>query len=237
MKSNKKARPGNPNGKKPSSGAKPTPKAMETMATPPRAHAKKQKPVAVKARGKAKATNSQKPPTSPKTVPPMNTKRPGGRPNDLSWHERYLVAYANSGTIKDACKAAGINRHTYEAHRAKFVDFNAACALIDVECADEAERELFLRAVRGWNEPVYQGGELVGTILVKSDRLLEFFLKHRRPEIYGDKTKVEHSGKVELTDEDVVTRGRNAIAGMTLTLMASLKGATPPTATSTPAHP
>jgi hypothetical protein len=222
MKSNKKAPPGNSTAKKPSIVAKAAPKEK---ASSPRAPAKKQPTAAVKAHGKVKATNSPRPLPSTKTVPPMNTKRPGGRPNDLSWHDRYLVAYAKFGTIKDACKAAGINRHTYEAHRVKFSDFDQACAVVDIECADEADRELFLRAVRGWQEPVYQGGELVGTILVKSDRLLEFYLKHRRPEIYGDKTKVEHSGKIELTDEDVVARGRAASQGIIATLQASIKGA------------
>jgi hypothetical protein len=222
MKSNKKAPPGNSTAKKPAIVAKAAPKAK---ASSPRAPAKKQPTAAVKAHGKVKATNSPRPLPSTKTVPPMNTKRPGGRPNDLSWHDRYLVAYAKFGTIKDACKAAGINRHTYEAHRAKFPDFDQECAVVDVECADEADRELFLRAVRGWQEPVYQGGELVGTILVKSDRLLEFFLKHRRPEIYGDKTKIELSGAVEMTVAEELKMGASAVEGILLTIGASVPGA------------
>lgn len=48
------------------------------------------------------------------------------------------------------------------------------------------EQEAYRRAVEGVEEPVYQGGELVGTVRRYSDKLLEFLLRGRRPQVYRE---------------------------------------------------
>jgi hypothetical protein len=53
------------------------------------------------------------------------------------------------------------------------------------------EGELFRRAT-GWDEPLYQGGQEVGTIRKQSDTCLIFALKGRMREIYGEQSKVDH---------------------------------------------
>lgn len=45
---------------------------------------------------------------------------------------------------------------------------------------DVCDSECTKRAVLGWDEPVYQGGQKVGDIHKASDRLLEFILERRR---------------------------------------------------------
>ena len=52
------------------------------------------------------------------------------------------------------------------------------------------------RAAEGTLKPVYQGGKLVGEIREFSDTLLIFLLKGKRPEVYRENVKVEHSGKI-----------------------------------------
>lgn len=52
---------------------------------------------------------------------------------------------------------------------------------------DEARR----RAVDGVDEPVFQGGELVGHVRRYSDRLLEFLLRGRRPTVYREGASVD----------------------------------------------
>jgi hypothetical protein len=57
------------------------------------------------------------------------------------------------------------------------------------------EDEAIRRATEGWEEPVYQRGELVGHVRRYSDALLMFLLRGRRPEVYGERRqRVEVTG-------------------------------------------
>ncbi len=56
--------------------------------------------------------------------------------------------------------------------------------------ADILEDEAWRRAVQGVEEPVYQGGKLVGTVTRYSDTLMTWLLRGLRRERYGDKTDV-----------------------------------------------
>jgi len=104
---------------------------------------------------------------------------------------RYLKAFAKHGTHQAAAKAAGVHRRS---HYGWLTDPAYARAFEEAkdEAADSLEQELIARARDGWREPVYQGGELVGHILKKSDTLLIFALKGLRPEKYRE--KFEHTG-------------------------------------------
>lgn len=81
--------------------------------------------------------------------------------------------------------------------------------------AELHEDEMYRRASEGVIEPVFQGGKLVGSIRKYSDTLLIFALKGAMPDKYGDKTKVEHSGTIDVADrlraarERVFKRGEN----------------------------
>src|SRR5581483_633168 len=91
----------------------------------------------------------------------------------------FLAAFAKTGVYGDACTAAGINKSSVERWRKSYPQFEAAFAEAKELAAAVLEREAFNRAVIGWEEPVYQGGELVGTIKKKSDRILEVMLRAR----------------------------------------------------------
>ena len=58
---------------------------------------------------------------------------------------------------------------------------------------DRMEAELYRRAVEGVDEPVFFGGDCIGTIKRYSDQLLLAGVKAHRPE-YRDKQSVELSG-------------------------------------------
>lgn len=66
------------------------------------------------------------------------------------------------------------------------------------EAAADVELEIHRRAVEGYEEPVYQRGELVGTITRYSDRLLELRAKGLMPDRYAVERKdVRLQGKIE----------------------------------------
>ena len=114
----------------------------------------------------------------------------------------FLKALAQTANISLAAKAAKINRCTPVRWRADKNDalfqelydqaIESACDLLEAE----AQR----RAVFGVEEPVYQGGELVGTIQRYSDTLLIFLLKGARPAKYRERYEINTTG---LTDEEL----------------------------------
>jgi uncharacterized protein YbjQ (UPF0145 family) len=107
--------------------------------------------------------------------------------------DAFLAAYEVSGSISVAAERAGIERRRHYqwmtrdaayVERWKEADQVAVQALVD-----EAKR----RAVDGVVTPKTVAGEAID-VIEYSDRLLEFLIKGRRPEIYGDRMKSEISG-------------------------------------------
>lgn len=60
---------------------------------------------------------------------------------------------------------------------------------------DDAEGEMYRRAVHGTTKPVYQGGQKVGAIKEYSDTLLIFMLKAHKPDMYRETVRSELTGK------------------------------------------
>lgn len=101
----------------------------------------------------------------------------------------FLAAYAELGTVLHAAEAAGINRCTHNAWLADPV-YAEAFEEAKEAAAERLEREAIRRAVEGVEKPVYQGGQMVGTIREYSDTLLIFTLKGLRPEKYRERFQV-----------------------------------------------
>jgi hypothetical protein len=111
------------------------------------------------------------------------------------WKPAFLKAFAETGMVAAACKQANVSRsYVYEARQA---DEKFAQMWEDIENAstDEMEREAYRRGVKGVEEPVFQGKELVGHVRKFSDTLLIFMLKARKPETYRETTRHELTGK------------------------------------------
>lgn len=107
-----------------------------------------------------------------------------------TWQPAFLAALEQTGIISDACKLASIDRTTV--YRARQSDESFAKAFDDaMEAAiDTLEREARRRAVEGTEEPVYQGGQLIGTKTVYSDSLMALLLKGRRKGVFADRTEL-----------------------------------------------
>ncbi len=93
-----------------------------------------------------------------------------------------------------SARIAGIGRTTVYARRAEDADFASEWDDASELAVDQAEAEMFRRAVHGVDKPIYQNGKQVGTIREFSDTLLIFLLKGRRSEVYGTKARHEISG-------------------------------------------
>jgi hypothetical protein len=109
------------------------------------------------------------------------------------WPGVFLKALARVGTVTKACRYAKVNPTTAFRMRQADPRFDQAWIEAERRFTDRAERELFRRAIDGVEEPIYQGGKLVGTKLVYSDSLLLAVVKARKPDLYRDRSTVEHA--------------------------------------------
>lgn len=108
--------------------------------------------------------------------------------------ESFLKELGETGLVKQACENSGIGRSTVYEERQRNEDFALAWHDIEEETTEAMEREAIRRGAEGVKKPVYQGGKLVGHVQEYSDTLMIFMLKARRPEVYREKTRHEHTG-------------------------------------------
>lgn len=111
--------------------------------------------------------------------------------------ETFLAALESGFSVTHAAERAG--RHRRRFYQLAEDDEQFAETMADaIEAGtevliDEARR----RAVDGWEEEVYQGGELVGTVRRYDSKLLQFLIAARRPE-YRQGASNGESGPVTL---------------------------------------
>lgn len=110
------------------------------------------------------------------------------RPPDWPiWANGFLERVRKGFTTTEAAKSVGQHRSTPHALKVRDGAFAEAWADAEESVTDQLEQALLDRAINGWEEPVYQGGMMVGTKL-KFDNVLGWnMLKTRRPNPYGDK--------------------------------------------------
>jgi nucleotide-binding universal stress UspA family protein len=106
------------------------------------------------------------------------------------WTNAFLAHLAECGILTDAAAAAGVDRSTVWRRRQDDLDFAKACDEAIDMAADKLEAEARRRALDGTEEPVYQGGQLVGTKRVYSDSLMALLLKGRRKKVFADRTEL-----------------------------------------------
>lgn len=112
--------------------------------------------------------------------------------------ETFLSTLADTCNVSEAARAAGIGRRTAYEWREADPAFAAQWADAEQQAADKLEREAWRRAVEGTDKPVTFQGVITDTYKEYSDRMLEILLKAHRPEKFTDRSKVEHSGGVNL---------------------------------------
>jgi len=89
----------------------------------------------------------------------------------------FLKNFEATLAVVKSCEAAGVSSKTHYDWLASDPQYAREFAVINARTLELAEIEVFKRGVVGWDEPVYQGGVLVGTIRKKSDTCLLFLLK------------------------------------------------------------
>lgn len=120
-----------------------------------------------------------------------NTAQPDTIKKTREWPANFLAALAEAPNVAAACQAAGVGRSTAYDHRRGSPEFAAAWEAALDAGTDALVGECYRRARHGAERPVYQGGEKVGSVTEYSDTLAIFLLKAHRPEVYGDRSKVD----------------------------------------------
>lgn len=113
------------------------------------------------------------------------------RKNEELWKPVFLAQLNLAPNVAAACLAANISRQAAYRHKEQDPVFSEAWDQALEHAMDNAEGELYRRAVEGVTRPVYQGKEHVGDIQEFSDTLLIFMLKSRRRAIYGERLTID----------------------------------------------
>lgn len=108
------------------------------------------------------------------------------------WTDAFLAALAETGILSRASEIVGVDRILVWRRRQSDPEFAKAVDEALEMAADKLEAEARRRAIEGVEEPVYQGGQLVGTRIVYSDSLLALLLKGRRKKVFAE--RVETTG-------------------------------------------
>src|ERR1700730_6193506 len=111
-----------------------------------------------------------------------------------AWQPDFLAALSSTGNVRLSAQEAGVSRKTCYEARNRSSKFRDQWDTALEEAADILEAEARRRAVEGWDEPVYQKGELVGVVRKFSDQLLITLMRADRPARFARRT-------VEITDE------------------------------------
>lgn len=112
-----------------------------------------------------------------------------GRTPSEEQFQSFLENYSLTGLLGHSARAADMSPESVRRRRMNDEEFAKACEEALQTYRETLEMEVHRRAVKGWDEPVYQKGEFVGTIRRYSDRLLELQVKRHVPE-YRDKFSV-----------------------------------------------
>lgn len=112
-------------------------------------------------------------------MPPEFTKFPVKQ-------RRFLMKYAECGTITHAARYAHISRPTVLKWRKHDLAFIECFDLAQEMCCDSLEAEVRRRAYEGVLEPVWHQGRRVGVVRKYADTLLMFLLKGLRPNKFRD---------------------------------------------------
>ena len=126
-------------------------------------------------------------------------------PKKDCWHDLFLEKLAETCNVRESCRHAGIDRQTaYNARKSNPAFKDLWTVAID-EGVDVLRLEARRRAVEGWDEPVFQGGEKIGAVRKYSHTLLIFLLKAHAPQEFRD--NVHHTGAM---DHNITHNGRLA---------------------------
>ena len=148
-------------------------------------------------------------------------ENPSGIPGDFKHikdrnQRRFLAAFANGvGTITAASDASGVSRSSHRRWIENDPDYQAAFYEANEIIIERLEAVSMEHARDGWEEPVYQKGELVGTVRKYSENLAMFLLRGARPEKYRERFTAEITAASDISDRLRVGMSRAALVAAT----------------------
>lgn len=138
--------------------------------------------------------------------------------------KKFIAALEQLPNVTRACAAAGVSKQTAYTARNVDPDFRDAWDKALSNGIEQAEDELFRRAVEGVEEPVFYEGKRVDVVRKYSDLLLIFLLKGHKPEKYRDNYNVTVSANVNHTHTTIpADLGRDLIFQAQRRMRASLQ--------------
>lgn len=111
--------------------------------------------------------------------------------------EKFLKKLKSTfGNVSQSAQFAKISRAAVYALKKEDKDFSEKWNDVIESCIEAAEQELYRRSVQGVKTPKFYKGSKIATVKEFSDRLLEFYLKARRPDVYRERVDINnnHSG-------------------------------------------
>lgn len=97
-----------------------------------------------------------------------------------AWRQPFLEALEDTGAITIAAQRAGVHRSTVYEARDKDEDFRKALVEVQERCLERVEATAYQRARDG-----------------ASDTAVIFWLKSRKPEVYGDRLRAEEVAQIK----------------------------------------
>jgi hypothetical protein len=107
-----------------------------------------------------------------------------------AWVFQFIPALRELGIVSRAAERAGVSTSAVSHLRNRSAEFDDMFTQAMDYAIDGLEAEAMRRAHKGVAEPIYYQGDIVGTKQTYSDGLLQFLLKGRRREVFGDKQEI-----------------------------------------------
>ena len=102
----------------------------------------------------------------------------------------FLSVFAVFGKIKTASDRSGVPRENHYYWMRKDDDYRKAYQTCRDTIAVMVEDSLVEKLIHGWEEPVYQGGQLVGHKRKFELSAMLKYLSKAKPEVFGDKVEL-----------------------------------------------
>jgi len=123
------------------------------------------------------------------------------------WKGKFLKELRRGGSITAAAKVAGIGRELVYKMMWKYPKFKEKVEAAKDRSIDGVEDTAIIHAIKGWKEPVYQGGALIGYVRKYDHRLMAMILERRRSEKYAPKTDKPVENKEPVTEVNISIKG------------------------------
>jgi len=140
--------------------------------------------------------------------------------DDPKMQAAVCASFAEHGTVLAASKECGVSCETIRLARRDNPDFAQAMEEAWEQFGEMVAAEVKRRAVDGWEEPVFQKGELIGHVRKFSDRLLELMAKRTNAE-FKERVALEAKGTVNVDHQHTHTVTHN-LAALTIEQQESL---------------